>query len=401
MVDIIHISVGVDELHEILDDLDHVLLGQYVYIVRNRHVELAVDTIAAYLAQVVTLLAKEQVLDHLACCCIISRLCVTQLAIDIEHSLLLRVRGVLLQGVEDDREVALASLLLVEQNGLGARLQDTLNSLGRQFLLALQDDLVTLDGNYLTGVLIYEVLRPCFQYVTGQTATYILLQFSLGTAYLFGQVEAVQDILIRLKTDSTQQGGHRQFLLTIDVSVHHLVDIRCELNPRATERNDTGRVELRSVTVYRRAEEHTRRTVQLTNDHALSAVDHKRTLRRHVGDGTQEDVLDNGIKILMIRIRARQLEFSLQGHTIGQTTLDALLDGVTRMIYIIVQKFQVEAVAGVGDGEVLHKHLVQALATTLFRRTVQLEEIVERLQLNLQKVTIRHLLLNRREVDSL
>ena len=71
------------------------------------------------------------------------------------------------------------------------------------------------------------------------------------------------------------------------------------------------------------------------------------------------------------------------------------------MVDIIVQKFKVEAVAGVGDGEVLHKHLVQSLMTTLFRSRFDLEEIVERLQLNLQKVTIGHLLLNRREVDSL
>ncbi len=71
------------------------------------------------------------------------------------------------------------------------------------------------------------------------------------------------------------------------------------------------------------------------------------------------------------------------------------------MIDIIVQKFKIEAVTGVSNGEVLHKDLVQALLTTLFRSGFNLEEIMKRLQLNLQKVTIRHLLLNRREVDSL
>jgi hypothetical protein len=53
--------------------------------------ELLVDTIAAYIAQVVTLVREEQVLEDLACTGVISRVSITQLTIDVAHSLNLRV----------------------------------------------------------------------------------------------------------------------------------------------------------------------------------------------------------------------------------------------------------------------------------------------------------------------
>ena len=129
--------------------------------------------------------------------------------------------------------------------------------------------------------------------------------------------------------------------------------------------------------MYRCAEEHARRTVQLAYDYALSTVDDECTFRCHIRHRTEEHVLDDGIEILMIRIGARQFEFSLQRHGVGQATLDTLLNGVTRMVDIIVQKLKVEAVACVGDREVLHKHLVQAFMTALFRSRLDLEEIMK------------------------
>ena len=66
MVDIVDGSVRVDQLDKILDDLDDIILGQYAYLRVGVKTELLVDTVATYLAQVITLVGEEEVLEYLA-----------------------------------------------------------------------------------------------------------------------------------------------------------------------------------------------------------------------------------------------------------------------------------------------------------------------------------------------
>ena len=56
----------------------------------------------------------------------------------------------------------------MNQNGLGTALQDFEHVLLGNLRLALHDDLVTLDRNNLTGILIYEVLVPALQHTGSQ-----------------------------------------------------------------------------------------------------------------------------------------------------------------------------------------------------------------------------------------
>jgi hypothetical protein len=97
---------------------------------------------------------------------------------------------------------------------------------------AVDEHLVTLDAHHLTGVLVHEVLHPALQHAGGELAAHGLLQVGLGHLDLVGQAEDLQDLLVALETDGTQQRGHRQLLLPIDVGVHHPVDVRGELDPR-------------------------------------------------------------------------------------------------------------------------------------------------------------------------
>ena len=71
-----------------------------------------VDTITAYLTQVITLVTEEEVVDNLTCTGIIGRISVTQLAVDIQHSLLFTVGDILLQSIEDGRIIRRTSFLL-------------------------------------------------------------------------------------------------------------------------------------------------------------------------------------------------------------------------------------------------------------------------------------------------
>ena len=133
----------------------------------------------------------------------------------------------------------------------------------------------------------------------------MLLEVSTRDLHLFRQVEEIKDLLIRFKANSTQERRHRELLLTIDVGVHHVIDVGSELDPRALEWNNTCRIKLRAVGVRARAEEHPGRAVQLGDDDALSPVDHKRTRLRHVRDIAQEDILHNGAKVLVVGVGTR------------------------------------------------------------------------------------------------
>ena len=97
--------------------------------------------------------------------------------------------------------------------------------------LTLHDDLITLNGNHLTGILVNEVLIPTLQHTGSQFRTDILLQCSLVDLHLFRQVEDLEDFLICLKTYGTKQRRNRQLLLTVDVCIHHIIDVSGKLDP--------------------------------------------------------------------------------------------------------------------------------------------------------------------------
>ena len=263
VVDIIDISLRVDQLDQIFDNGYHILLGQDSDCGIDIQFEFFVDTVATHIAQVVTLVREEQLLDHVASRSLIGRLRVTQLAIDINHSLLLGVAGVLLQCVVNDRIVDTRLVLLVQENGLGTAFENIFDVLLGEHGLTIDDNLITLDRNYLTGIFVNEVLDPRAQNTCSQLAADSLLQVGLCYLHLVGQIEDFENLLIGLEADSTEQGGYGQLLLTVDISIHHIVDVGSELDPRTLEGDDTCRVELRTVGMHALAEEYTGRTVQL------------------------------------------------------------------------------------------------------------------------------------------
>ena len=100
----------------------------------------------------------------------------------------------------------------------------------------------------------------------------------------------------------------------------------------------------------------------------------------------------------MVRVSAVELEFGFQGHRIGQTAVETLVDGVAGRIDIIIEELEYEVVTGVGDREILRKHLVESLVVPLFGRGVELKEILERLKLDLEEIRVRKRILYRCEI---
>jgi hypothetical protein len=72
----------------------------------------------------------------------------------------------------------------------------------------------------------------------------------------------------------------------------------------------------------------------------------------------------------MIGVGAIQLQLSLQGYAIGKTTLQALVNGVTGRVDIVIQELKDEVITRVGDREVLGEHLIQTVVLAFLRRSV-------------------------------
>ena len=257
MVNIIDRRIAVDEVDEILDNLDDILLGQHAGVGVDVQTELLVDTVTANLAQVVTLVGEEQVLEHLAGAGVISRVSIAQLTVDVAHSLNLRVAGILTEGVEDNLVFVGSLGVLVDEHRADTGINDSVVVVLGNLGLALEHNLVTRNADDLTRILIDEVLGPALQHTGSELTTHQALAVLLIDLHLLSEVEDLKNILIALEADGAKQRGNGQLLLTVDVSIHHIVDVGSKLNPRSLERNDTGTVEHRTVGMHALTEGHT------------------------------------------------------------------------------------------------------------------------------------------------
>ena len=388
VVDIVDRGLGIDQLDEILDDLDDVGVGQNTHVRSDGKAELLVEAEAADIAQVVSLLGEEELVDDVAGRALIRRFRIAELLVDVVDGLDFGVGRILLQGVEDDGVLVGAHLVLLQEDALLIGFEDGLDGVVVEDLATVDDDLDTLNGGHLAGVLVDEVLELGLQHVVGELAALGGLEVRRGDLDLVSQVEDVDDILVGVVTDGPEQGGHRQFLLTVDVRVHDIVDVRRELDPGSLERNDTGGIKLRSVGVHALVKEHAGGSVELGHDDTLRAVDHERAGGRHVRDVPEIDVLDAGIKVLVLRVSTGKAELGLERDVVRQSALQALLDGILRGIDEIIDELQFVVVPRILNREDLLEYLVKALVLAVLRRSLQLEEVPEGLQLHFQQVRI-------------
>ncbi len=316
VVDIVDVGTGVDELDEVADDGYDVLLGEHTHIGRDGKVELAVDAIAAYLAEIIALLGEEEVGDDFARRSVVWRLGVAELPVYILDGLLFGVSGIFLESVEDDGVVGGTGILLVEEYARHTRSEDCLGVVLGDDCLSVDNYFVALESRYFTGIVVAEFLCPRLEDTGGELAADGFPEIGLVDLHLLGQAEDVDDLLIAFKTDSAEKRGHGELLLAVDVSVHHVVDVSGELNPRTAERYDTARIELGAVGMGALSEEHTGAAVELRNDNAFGTIDDERTLFGHVGNLPEVYRLDFGGEVLMVGIGAGEFQLCLQRHTV-------------------------------------------------------------------------------------
>ena len=275
-------------------------------------------------------------------------------------------------------------------------LHDFRNNLLRNLCLTLKHNLVTIVGIHFTGILIDTILMIGTENSGGKLTMVSskLFQVLFRNLYLFSKVEKIKNLLICFKTNSTKEGGNWQLLLTVNVSIHYIVDIRRKLNPATLKRYDTCTVKLSAIGVNAATKEHTWRTVQLRNNNTFSTIDNEGTVISHVRDVSKEDILNYSIKILMIWICTVEFQLGIERHTVGESPFKTLIRSITGRLNVVIKKLQHKIVAGISNGKVFREDLVQTIALSQFGRSVQLQELPVRFQLHIKKIGIRHRILH-------
>ena len=117
--------------------------------------------------------------------------------------------------------------------------------------------------------------------------------------------------------------------------------------------------------------------MHLRNDNPFRTVDDERTTGSHVGNHTQVNLLDDVLEVFVIAVGAEEFELGLEGHAVGEPSVQTLLYAVTGRIDEIIQKLQNEIVPGVGNGKILGKNLVKPFVDTIFGIGLQLKKVLE------------------------
>jgi hypothetical protein len=210
--------------------------------------------------------------------------------------------------------------------------------------------------------------------------------------------EEPEDVRVVAETERAEERGGRELLLLVDVHVHDVVDVDGELDPRPAERDDARRDQALSVRMRRLFEHHTRRAVQLADDHAFGAVDHERAELRQEGQLAQVDflldlVLDALLPVGRALLIDREGERRLEGRGVRHVALDALFDGVLRLAKRVLLEVEREILVDVSDREQVLEDPFQTNVLAIVCGGVELQERLEGTHLDVEQMGHVHALL--------
>ncbi|MNG97286.1 hypothetical protein D3C79_563950 [compost metagenome] len=430
VVDVVDDAFAVTDIDQGLEDLDDVFLAQHARTFDLGTTDTTVELHAANGGQVVTLGAEEQVVEQGLGSILGWRLAWTHHAVDLDQGFQLVAGGVDLQGIGDER----TAIDVVGVQGLDTdnlRLGDLDQQFGGHLGVAFGQDLAGsrmhdgLGGSAAQDVFHRNVqlldagLLELVDVARGNTAALLdddfagfvmdvhdrnfttqtlwhqfQAEFLAGNVEHVGGVEGIQHFFSAV-TQGAQQHRGRQFAATVDTHEHAVLRVELEVQPGAAVRDDAsgvqqlaGAVSLATVVV----EEHTRRTVQLGNDHTLGTVDNEGTVLSHQGDFTHVDfllfdVLDRFVRRFLVEDDQAHLDpqWDREGHATQDTFLH-IEGGFAQAIAYVLQG----SIAGVADDrEYRFEGRVQADVAELILGCSRLQEFAIRIQLDGQEV--RHI----------
>ena len=172
------------------------------------------------------------------------------------------------------------------------------------------------------------------------------------------RVEVFEDLLLAHAHGLEQDGG-RHLAASVDADVQDILVVEVKVEPRAAHGNDAAGIEHLAAGVSLATvvlKDDARRTLQLVNDDALGAVDDKRALFRHQGQGAKIDILlfdvaDGAVARSFIGVIDNQAHLDAHGCLVGQPLGNALGLVVLGFANFIADEFKTGGLIEILNGE--------------------------------------------------
>ena len=395
VVDVVGGAVAVLQLHQHLDGGEDVVVGQRAQVVGFVQVKALVKLVTAHGRKVVVVAVAEQVVKEAGRNFRGRRRRRAQTTVDFFLCLELVWNTVLNQGVADGRrsirtlgmqhgDAGNASFAeAVEQTGgdfvgsfgqnftglgvghvngkehgierIGANLDGFDASFTDQAPAALGDGLASLDNNIALGVddigVGVVLAVQVFAYFPEQAAGRL-------DAVVLVRVEVFKDLFLAHAHGLEQDGGGH-FAAAVNADVQNILVVEVKVEPRAAHGNDAAGIEHLAAGVGLATvvlKDDARRTLQLVNDDALGAVDDKRALFRHQGQGAKIDILlfdvaDGAVARSFIGVVNHQAHLDAHGCLVGQPLGNALGLVVLGFANFIADEFKTGGLIEILNGE--------------------------------------------------
>jgi hypothetical protein len=304
------------------------------------------------------------------------------------------VRRILLQGLNEGTliELVLVDVFLHQINPGNAVLLEHLPVLFLELVFSWQEHLALhLLVDDLSSVFVDNLDRLVNRHTGGELPTEMILKLVLiFNVDGIGKPKHPNYLLIAGIPQRPEERRDRYFFLPINVGPQHVADVGRKLHPGSSKRDNASTVKLGSVRVDLLVEEDPGTAVKLRDDDSLCTVYNKGPPIRHEREGPEVDLLLDGLNSLFVPVFffTCESERRLQGDCIGQPLIHALLHGVLRGIQLVTHKLERVALPIVLNRKVLVKDLLETDVFPILRRDVVLDEVVKRLQLDVQEVRI-------------
>ncbi len=379
MVDVVHhgqntpglgIGAAAAEVEQVLDHPQEVLAADEHLVFRRVQVELAVDPEATHAPEAIAVVIEELLDEELLGLLDLRRVAGTQLAVNLQHRLLVGRLGIelleflLRDGVEDQHVAGILDH------------PDFLEAAGDDGLRGLADLPAHVD-QFLAGARVDDRLG-------GPMLGLDVLDLDLADL-----VEEAQQALGlgHALVEASEEGGCREFRALVDAHRQHVLLGHLEFDPGASFGDDTGRVKRPIALARQDREVHAGRSVQLAHDDAFGSVHDELATAHHDRELAQ-------VNLLLGELR---LALTLQTHphperaAVGQAEFAALIGGVARLFERVVDVLQGHRLVVTLDREDLVQERFQPLQfIAVLGDLAELKESLVRLGLDLAEVADRH-----------
>ena len=369
VVDVVHRGVPVRDVQQQAQRLHHLdaILGEHAALqVHLLHqVQALVHLVAAHQPQVVAALIKELRMHVAARVGRRHGIARAQTVVDVLHRLFLAPRGVDLDRLQQQPLVE-RRVHHVEQRDPRAR---------RQIHQRRRHGVVTA-RQHAAGIDVDQVI---LQHIRRQLLVRPLVRRRDGVE----RVIQLQDVLVRAIAQRPQERRHIELpraAPTVQVHPHDVRRVELNLDPRPVVRDDAHRVKVMPIRVRRLLRAHARAAMQLRHDHTLRPVDHERAVARHQRDLPQIHI------ILAHLVAVLQTERRVQRRRERVPVPQRLKLRLLRLLQIVLHEIHREAPILRRHREHFLEDGLQTLVLPLPRAHVRLQEIRERLGLNVDQV---------------